>query len=298
MNPLRKLAIQSYVGMTMPIRWLWGNALSKANRYPMGILFYHRVSDVNPNPWTISTDLFEQQMEWLQFNYEIISLAELQERMVTGNSKPAVAITFDDGYADNSLTAIPYLIQRQIPATYFVNNEFIESGRPFPHDVEYGVDLPPNGIESLKLMSRAGIEIGAHTRNHCDLGQVADAELLFDELVVARDELEDLIECEVKYFAFPYGQKENLNDEVFRLAKMYGFHGVCSAYGGLNSPGDNPFHLQRIHGDPELIRVKNALTLDPRTLLKSSYPLPDLDLALVDSNNHQVEKPVENEVGV
>ena len=290
MNPIRKLAIQTYVGMTSPIRWYWGNAMAKANRYPMGVLFYHRVSDVNPNPWTISTACFENQMEWLRNNFEIISLAEIQERMVSGNDKPAVAITFDDGYADNSLTAIPYLINHQIPATYFVSTEYVKSGKPFPHDQQLGVNLAPNGIESLRLMSRAGIEIGAHTRSHRDLGQTKDPETLFDELVVARDELEDLVECSVKYFAFPYGQFENLNDEVFRLAKMYGFQGVCSAYGGLNSPGADPFHLQRIHGDPEMIRIRNSLTLDPRAVLKTAYPLPEMDFEKMPERIEESEK--------
>lgn len=283
MNPVKKFALNSYLALTSPLRWMWGSTLAKENRYPVSILFYHRVSDVHPNPWTISTAEFERHMEWLRKNFEIISLSKVQERMVSGNNRPAVAITFDDGYADNCLTAIPYLVNHQIPATYFVNNKFIQSGQSFPHDKELGVHLPPNGIESLRLMSRSGIEIGAHTRSHVDLGQVNDPQVLFDELVVARDELEDLLDCPVKYFAFPYGQKENLNDEVFRLAKLYGFAGVCSAYGGVNSPGSNPFHLQRIHADPEFARIRNWLTLDPRTLLRSSYPMPEFDLDDVES---------------
>lgn len=277
MNPIKQTALRAYMALTQPIRWYWGHSLASANRYPVSILFYHRVSDFHPNPWTISTREFERQIEWLRQRFEIITLAEAQHRIQVGNSRPAVAITFDDGYADNCLTAIPYLVNHQIPATYFVNNENIKTGQPFPHDVERGIPLAPNGIESLKLMHRSGIEIGAHSRTHRDLGQTTDPEILFDELVVARDELEDLIEGPIKYFAFPYGQFENLNDEVFQLAKMYGFSGVCSAYGGFNSIGSDPFHLQRIHGDPEFLRIKNWLTLDPRMALQRSYPLPEWD---------------------
>lgn len=275
---LRTLGTQFYRAASAPLRWWWGSALAKSNRYPMGILFYHRVSDASPSPWTISTADFEAQMAWLRARFEIISLTEVQRRMIEGNSAPAVAITFDDGYADNSLTAIPYLINHQIPATYFVSTDFVRTGRPFPHDVQAGIHSSPNGIESLKLMHRSGIEIGAHSRSHRDMGKMTDPDVIFDELVVARDELEDLIGCRIRYFAFPYGQRENLNDEVFRLARMYGFQGVCSAYGGLNSPGDDPFHLHRVHGDPELARVKNWLTLDPRMILKPAYPVPTSDL--------------------
>ena len=41
---------------------------------------------------------------------------------------------------------------------------------------------------------------------------------------------------------------------------------MCSAYGGYNFPGDDPFHLRRFHADPEFIRFNNWMTVDPRKL--------------------------------
>jgi hypothetical protein len=41
---------------------------------------------------------------------------------------------------------------------------------------------------------------------------------------------------------------------------------VCSAYGGFNFPGDDPFHLQRIAADSVMVRLKNWVTMDPRKL--------------------------------
>jgi hypothetical protein len=38
----------------------------------------------------------------------------------------------------------------------------------------------------------------------------------------------------------------------------------CSAYGRFNLPGDDPFHLQRIAVDDDLLRLKNRVTGDPR----------------------------------
>ena len=49
-----------------------------------------------------------------------------------------------------------------------------------------------------------------------------------------------------------------------RLAKEHGFKGVCSAYGAYNFPGSDPFHIQRFHADPEMIRLKNWVTIDRR----------------------------------
>jgi hypothetical protein len=76
--------------------------------------------------------------------------------------------------------------------------------------------------------------------------------------------LEDALDVPVRYFAFPYGQHKNLTTTAFRVAYEAGFAGVCSAYGGYNFPGDDPFHLRRFHADEEFIRFINWMTLDPR----------------------------------
>ena len=52
----------------------------------------------------------------------------------------------------------------------------------------------------------------------------------------------------------------------FEWPRKRGIRGVCSAYGGYNFPGDDPFHIQRFHADPEWIRWKNCLTVDPRKI--------------------------------
>ena len=136
--------------------------------------------------------------------------------------------------------------------------------RDSPHDVKLGCPLPANTIESLLAIDRAGIEIGAHTRTHADLGSITDERVLVDEVVAATIELEEVLQRRVRYFAFPFGQVANLNSKVFGMLREIGFLGVCSAYGGWNEVGDDPFHLQRLHGDPNFERMKNWLTYDPR----------------------------------
>ena len=65
-------------------------------------------------------------------------------------------------------------------------------------------------------------------------------------------------------FAFPYGLPQNLNATAIELLAHAGYEGVCTAYGDYNWPGDDAFHIKRIHADPELLRLKNWLTVDPR----------------------------------
>ena len=115
-------------------------------------------------------------------------------------------------------------------------------------------------------MADAGVEIGCHTRRHTNLGLIRDPEVLYEEMIGARQDLETMTGRPVRYFAFPYGQYHNLTSESFALAHRSGYRGVCSAYGGYNFPGDNPFHLQRIHPDNDLLHLKNWLTVDPRKL--------------------------------
>lgn len=237
----------------------------KKGQVPIYSLFYHRVADEHPTSWTISQKQFERQIDWLQDNFEIVDLQECQRRITSGfNDRPTVSITFDDGYAENCEFALPLLIERRIPVCYFVSLDFVVNQKCFPHDAALGLELPVNTIESLRALDLSGVEIGAHTRTHLDLGKVTDPLVLADEVIIASDELSELIGRKVRYFAFPYGLYQNLNSTVFKMLKEHGFLGVCSAYGGWNSIGEDAFHIERIHGDPNLERVKNWLSYDPR----------------------------------
>jgi peptidoglycan/xylan/chitin deacetylase (PgdA/CDA1 family) len=257
--------IGMYYLASLPVRRRMAARRAAAATVPITVLFYHRVADEYPNDWTISTGRFKAQITWARERYEIISLAEAQRRMGAGaNRSPAVCVTFDDGYADNCRTAIPWLMEQRVPFTYFVSTSHILEQRPFEHDLKHDSPLAPNTAEQLRGMAAAGVELGAHTRGHVDLGAVQDEHQLHDEIVGSKRELESMIDRAVRYFAFPFGLRENLSEAAFRVAFRAGYWGVCSAYGDYNLPGDDPFHIHRIHGDPSWARFRNSLTVDPR----------------------------------
>jgi len=259
----------------------------------------------------MTREQFKRQIDWFQEEFDLVSLAELQRRVDSGfNDRPTLAITFDDGYAENCEYALPLLIERKIPVCYFVTIDHVVRQEPFPHDLKLGQDLPVNSIESLQTLANSGIEIGAHTRTHIDLGSVSDQAMLADEVIQASNEIEELIGKPVQYFAFPFGQRENLNHGVFSMLKEHGFLGVCSAYGGWNRIGGDSFHIQRIHGDPSFERVKNWLSFDPRMARVKPYkyerrakrrdgqsdpakiheiPVPPIDLSVLDSSQVSAE---------
>ena len=246
--------------------------MKRRGKVPVFILFYHRVSDQKLNDWTITVKKFARQMTWLQKNFDIVDLQECQRRISSGhNDRPTVAVTFDDGYRENGEFAIPYLVEKRIPATYFVTTNYTLGQKPFPHDLQRNEPLLTDDADSLRAYANGGIEIGAHTRTHPSMGDVSKPEQIVDEVITSARELEAVIGRRIRYFAFPFGKKVNLNPIVFHLLKECGFLGVCSAFGGRNEIGGDAFHLQRIHGDPVFSRIRNSLTYDPRVARVPHY---------------------------
>ena len=265
LNTCKTQLLGLYYLATLPQRRLAASRRSLQSQVPVMVLFYHRVADKYPNGWTISTTRFREQIKWVQQRFDIVSLETAQRRIDAGaNDRATVCITFDDGYADNCQMAVPWLVDEGIPFTYFVSSLYMQLGKPFPHDVARGRPLPPNTIGQLRDMASAGVEIGAHTRTHADLGAIHSERKLRDEIVGSREDLEDALGQAIRYFAFPIGMPENLSTAAFRIAYQGSFRGVCSAYGGYNVPAGDSFHLRRIHGYPEWSRFRNWLTLDPR----------------------------------
>lgn len=233
-------------------------------RVPIVVPVFHRVADDRANDWTTSRSEFREAIAWLQENFDLISLEEVQRRIASGrNDRPSVSITFDDGYAVNCDYALPLLVDNAIPCTYFVSSGPVLERTSFEHDRAMGNHFDPNTVAQLRELAEAGIEIGAHTRTHVDLGRVCDADRLIDELVTARDDLQDALGQPIRYFAFPFGMHANLSTAAFQLAREVGYTGVCSAYGGYNAPGDDAFHIQRRCVDGITVRFRNWVTLDP-----------------------------------
>ena len=95
------------------------------------VLLYHRIASVTPDPWSlcVTPEHFEEHLQVLQ-HYHRIRLDQFVpgERSLNG---PAVAVTFDDGYADNFHNASPLLQRYEVPATFFIATGAIDSRREF-----------------------------------------------------------------------------------------------------------------------------------------------------------------------
>ncbi len=271
MSFLRPLVAGLYYHASRPVRWWQFRSDARQGRVPIAVLVYHRIADDRATPWTAGNRTFRRQIDWLARHMELISMAELQRRLREGNDRPAVHVTFDDGYAENCQEAIPLLVKRQIPCTYFVTLRQVVSGDPFAHDAALGCRLPPNSVEQLRAMAAAGVEIGSHCEEHLDLAKIDDPQVLRRQVAGSREALARRIGRAVRYFAFPFGLYANLRPLAFALARECGYEAVCSAYGGYNTPGEEPFHVQRIVIDDDLPRLMNRATIDPRKRATPRY---------------------------
>ncbi len=96
------------------------------------ILMYHRVANLSPDTHALCTPpkRFVDQLTRLQSHCAVWPLAELCEQAAGGDPpESAVAITFDDGTAD-SLVAARLLVERSLPATFFVTTDRLDQ----PHE--------------------------------------------------------------------------------------------------------------------------------------------------------------------
>ena len=92
------------------------------------VLLYHRVAEDPDDPFRLSVAprRFEEHMRILKRHAEPVTLGEVLKR----GRRPRVAVTFDDGYADNLLAGGPILAAESMPTTVFVTSGSIGSERP------------------------------------------------------------------------------------------------------------------------------------------------------------------------
>lgn len=134
------------------------------------ILMYHRVAEPERDPWglAVSPQRFGEQMAMLKKYAQPIRLGELIQHLRSGRCpERAVAVTFDDGYADNLYQAKPILDRHQIPATVFIATDYVRQERPFWWDILEDICFQPQQLPRTLHWPLAGRE------EPIDLGQAA-----------------------------------------------------------------------------------------------------------------------------
>ena len=151
------------------------------SRYSVPVLYYHRVGAPDPAHLSVSTELFEKQLAYIQqAGYQTLSMHDLIDYLAgkIKLTRPCVCITFDDGLIDNLLFAHPLLEKYKCKASLFMATSLIR-----PEDqkrAEKMVDfnqahtLARNGDLShflsekeLKIMHNSGVwRVFSHSHSH------------------------------------------------------------------------------------------------------------------------------------
>jgi peptidoglycan/xylan/chitin deacetylase (PgdA/CDA1 family) len=133
-------------------------------------LTYHRVADATPyNDEVISAtpEEFDWQMRWLMDNARVLSGDELVA-LAGGKlvlDRPAVCVTFDDGYLDN-LHAARLMAQRGVPGVFFVTTGFID-GSVLPHHDRIAYSLKRTSASTVSVpatKSSESLTVSLHDR--------------------------------------------------------------------------------------------------------------------------------------
>ena len=216
------------------------------------IVAFHRIQDTDDSDsLSIDAATFERHCRFYRRHFRVVTLREIVDRITLGLPLDRhLAITFDDGYRDNFENARPVLEKLSLPATFFVVTEWMGTSVVPWWDEVRGVRHPWMTWDEVRTLHKSGFEIGAHTRSHVDLGKVSTREAR-DEVLGARLELERQIGGRVDSFAYPYGGRKHVTEANRQVVKSAGFRCCCSAFGGINPAGSDPFFLHRVPVSPE-----------------------------------------------
>ncbi len=128
------------------------SALSRRPRGSAVILMYHRIAVEPLDPWQlcVTPATLAGQLDGLRAHCRVIPLRQLAGELRDGRLvRRSVAISFDDGYADNLLAAEPLLRERTLPATFFLTTATLGSEREFWWDELERLLMRPDALPAV-----------------------------------------------------------------------------------------------------------------------------------------------------
>lgn len=129
------------------------------------VLFHHVLPHPDPLlPDEPDVERFDAQVRWLADTFEIMPAGEAAALLFAGElPRRALSITFDDGYRDNALHALPVLQRHGLRATFFVTTRHLDGGMMWNDRVIAAVrawqgpsmDLTADGLGIVDLGDRS-----------------------------------------------------------------------------------------------------------------------------------------------
>jgi len=129
--------------LSIPHPWIKQTTANRAL-----ILIYHRVTDLASDPLllAVTPEHFREHLQVLHHSYSVMTVSDLAQHLAAKTLPPkSLAITFDDGYADN-LSAAQQLAEFALPSTMFVTTEAVDSAHEFWWDELEQLLLTPGDL--------------------------------------------------------------------------------------------------------------------------------------------------------
>ena len=221
-------------------------------RHPR-ILMYHMVSPRRKgakfNGLRVSPKHFEAQLAFLKKDgWHFFTMSELWQQWDVLPEK-SIAITFDDGYADNLENALPLLERYDAKATIYMvvdrHNRDWSTHKKAHHDSgELAREPKLTDVQMQELVNSGRMEIASHTLTHINMATTS-VEVKRHELQAAREQLQQLCSQPVLSFAYPFGI---FGDEDVQLARECGYQTAVTTVDGIDcrEPRPDPLRLKRI----------------------------------------------------
>jgi peptidoglycan/xylan/chitin deacetylase (PgdA/CDA1 family) len=153
----------------------------------------------------------------------------------------SVLLTFDDGYQSVFTRGLPLLQQYGAKAVVFLVAGLLGDWNRWDWALKYPrVRLMGEG--EVREWLACGQVIGAHTLQHPHLS-VLPLEQAREEIAGSKKRLEDRFGVPVRYFAYPYGERDARIAELVREA---GYEGAFTVEPGPYAVGADPFGIPRL----------------------------------------------------
>jgi peptidoglycan/xylan/chitin deacetylase (PgdA/CDA1 family) len=203
------------------------------------ILTYHSI-DPSGSPISVSPDSFARHVRFLASGrVQVVPLRDLPD---APPHTEAVALTFDDGFANNAAVAFPLLRDAGLPATVFAVTEFVGRRNDWTTGSHHGIpSLPLMDWDALGRAAEEGVQIGAHSRTHADLSSLSPA-AAEEEVAGCLSAIAARTGGRPATFAYPYGRSNPMVAALVRRECELG----CTAELRALSIGDDRVLLPRL----------------------------------------------------
>lgn len=191
------------------------------------ILCFHSIRPNAPHS-SIHPDHFDRMLGWLTQFTDVMEVNALLKSDRTGNPRPAVAITFDDGHKDNATLAMPIALRHGVTFTVFITVGVVERN---PRAVnrfksvlrQDSADFDVLTWDDAASLVEQGFSIGSHTWDHPMLSHLSDDGIDF-QLRISKEFIEKRLGLRDIGMCYPYGKfGRNVDRRVARLTEAAGY---------------------------------------------------------------------------